>query len=96
MAIIKTKVPSTNGYRASVLFVDGVGKTDDPRLIEWFKRHGYIVETETSVAKEVVAESIALESLDINELKALAKARGVFFGNTKDRNKMIEKLKEVM
>ncbi len=33
-----------NGVYASVLFVDGVGETDNPRLIEWFKTHGYRLE----------------------------------------------------
>lgn len=29
---------------ASVTFKNGVGETDNPRLIEWFREHGYIVE----------------------------------------------------
>ena len=33
-----------NGVYASVMFVDGVGETDNPRLIEWFKEHGYRLE----------------------------------------------------
>ena len=32
---------NANGVYASVRFVDGVGETDNPRLIEWFKSHGY-------------------------------------------------------
>lgn len=32
------------GVSASVPFCNGVGETDDPRLIQWFKRHGYKVE----------------------------------------------------
>ena len=35
-----------NGIYASVLFVNGVGETDNPRLIEWFKSHGYGVPLE--------------------------------------------------
>lgn len=33
-----------NGVYASVLFVDGVGETDSPKLIDWFKSHGYTLE----------------------------------------------------
>ena len=30
-----------NGIYASVMFVNGVGETDDPKLISWFRSHGY-------------------------------------------------------
>lgn len=33
-----------NGVYASVMFVNGVGETDNPHLIEWFKNHGYTME----------------------------------------------------
>ena len=32
-----------NGVYASVSFVNGVGETDNPHLIEWFRTHGYHV-----------------------------------------------------
>lgn len=32
------------GISASVPFCGGVGETDDPYLIKWFKDHGYTVE----------------------------------------------------
>ena len=31
------------GVSASVAFCNGVGETEDPHLIEWFKNHGYEV-----------------------------------------------------
>ena len=40
---IFTKVPDFTGIRASVMFVNGQGNTDDPHLISWFKQNGYIV-----------------------------------------------------
>lgn len=40
---IFTKVPDFTGIRASVMFVNGQGDTDDPRLIEWFRNNGYRV-----------------------------------------------------
>lgn len=33
-----------NGESATVVFVDGIGQTDDPWLISWFKSSGYEVE----------------------------------------------------
>lgn len=32
------------GTSASVPFCNGVGETEDPRLLHWFKGHGYEVE----------------------------------------------------
>ena len=41
---IYAPVKDANGVYASVRFVNGVGETDNPRLIEWFKTHGYSLE----------------------------------------------------
>ena len=32
------------GVSATIAFVNGVGETDKPYLIEWFKKNGYTVE----------------------------------------------------
>ncbi|BFH66006.1 hypothetical protein J27TS7_08510 [Paenibacillus dendritiformis] len=32
------------GESASVPFVNGVGETDNPQLLQWFEDHGYTVE----------------------------------------------------
>lgn len=37
-------VDNVNGVYASVLFVNSVGETDDPKLIKWFASHGYRLE----------------------------------------------------
>lgn len=34
------------GVSASVAFCNGVGETDDPRLIQWFRDHGYVATEE--------------------------------------------------
>lgn len=38
---IYAPVKDANGIYASVRFVNGVGETTNPRLIEWFRSHGY-------------------------------------------------------
>ena len=38
---IYAPVKNTNGVYASVNFVNGVGETDNPKLIEWFRSRGY-------------------------------------------------------
>lgn len=50
---IFTKVPDFTGIRASVMFVNGQGNTDDPKLIQWFKQNGYLVADGESTTKEV-------------------------------------------
>lgn len=49
MAKIMSPNKEYNGVSALVTFVDGVGETDDPNLIEWFKKHGYEVEESEEV-----------------------------------------------
>ena len=41
---IYAPIENVNGIYASVLFVNSVGETDNPALIEWFRSHGYRVE----------------------------------------------------
>lgn len=33
-----------NGLSATIMFVNGVGETDNPQLLEWFESKGYTVE----------------------------------------------------
>ena len=54
---IFSPVKEYTGISASVPFCNGVGETDDPHLIEWFKDHGYEVE-ETD---EVTVDTSCLE-----------------------------------
>lgn len=108
MAIIRTPVPQFNGYRGSVLFINGVGKTDDPRLIQWFKDKGYTVYedvkevnmmdsagTSTSIYER---DPKPLEDMTAKELKEFAKSigKGTYIGNTKDREKLLLKVKELI
>ena len=40
---IETPVKGYTGKSASVSFADGVGYTDKPDLVQWFRSHGYKV-----------------------------------------------------
>ena len=54
---MKIKSPNKDytGVSASVPFCNGVGETEDPYLIQWFKDHGYEVEeTPETASKEAV------------------------------------------
>ena len=80
MAIIKTRVPNFNGYRGNVLFVNGVGETNDEAMIEWFKSNGYDVEESNRKVvesrKEPIKSESELEQMDVDDLKTYAKSVG--------------------
>ena len=103
---IYAPVKSTNGVYASVRFVNGVGETDNPRLIEWFRSHGYTIEKpvenhENPIEKlleecDELSEKVTpnFEDMTPNELREWAKSNG-FGGKIKNiRNK--EKLIEIL
>lgn len=49
------------GVSAGVEFVNGVGETDDPRLIKWFKSKGYKVEDVKKTTKKTETKSTKAE-----------------------------------
>ena len=55
---IYAPVKGTNGVYASVRFVNGVGETDNPRLIEWFKTHGYKIEKSVEKCEKTIEKSV--------------------------------------
>lgn len=58
------------GVSASVPFCSGVGETEDPHLIEWFKDHGYKVGEEP--AEETCAEGETVKNAKAAEKNAKA------------------------
>lgn len=55
---MKIKSPNKDytGVSASVPFCNGVGETEDPHLIQWFKEHGYEVEETLEKAEKPAKE----------------------------------------
>ena len=49
MAKIYAPNKEYTGMSAGVSFCNGVGETDTPRIIEWFKSHGYRVEESVEI-----------------------------------------------
>ena len=97
---IYAPIKETNGVYASVMFVNGVGETNKPSLIKWFKEHGYRVE-ETKPSIESVVESVletvketekSLEDMTPNELRDWAKANGYggVIKNIRNKEKLLE------
>ncbi|MGF7050410.1 alpha/beta superfamily hydrolase [Paenibacillus sp. DS2015] len=62
------------GLSAGVSFVNGIGESDDPNVIEWFRDHGYEIE-EKNVVKatgEAKATEAAKKEAE-KQIKALRK-----------------------
>ena len=96
---IYAPVNDANGIYASVRFVNGVGETNNPALIEWFRKHGYRVEE----SKEPIVDNYKeveptddgkpdFESMDSDEIRAWAKTNGLggVIKNTRNKEKLLE------
>jgi hypothetical protein len=106
---IYAPVKNTNGVYASVRFVNGVGETDNPHLIEWFKSHGYKVPIEETVVDQVAdngetvddskptddVDKPDFESMTPYEIQEWARANGYasVIKNTRNKEKLIKLLR---
>lgn len=101
---IYAPVKNATGVWCNVHFKNGVGETDNPHLIDWFRRHGYRIEEElpTLNIEETVKTEISnveetvldFESMTPNQLRDWAKANGLGSKIKNIRNK--EKLLEII
>lgn len=102
MAIIKSPNEQYTGVSASVLFVNGEAKTDDLKLIEWFKSKGYTVEEEPFEDIRNESEKLVLgveqeanqdfTELTNDELKALLDEKGIEYKAKDNKDTLIELL----
>ena len=90
MAKIYAPNKQYNGISASVAFANGVGETDNPTLLEWFKSHGYTVEEEET--KEPTKEPTKFDGMDAEQLKAYATEHNINIGNSTSVNGILKKI----
>lgn len=76
------------GVSASVSFCNGIGETEDPRLIAWFKDHGYEVDGEDTGQEDPLAK------MSIEELKAYAVENSIEIGNSSSQNGILKKIRD--
>ena len=65
---IYAPVKDFNGLRNNVRFVNGVGETDNPLLIEWFIAHGYGVEKSLEKCDKSIEKSLEKSDEDFINL----------------------------
>ncbi|WP_336759429.1 hypothetical protein [Paenibacillus sp. USHLN196] len=63
------------GLSASVMFINGIGETDDEHLLQWFEGKGYTVDrSELDPQTDEIAKAAELEKKEADKrLKALRK-----------------------
>lgn len=96
---IYAPVTSTNGVYASVRFVNGVGQTDDPRLIEYFRKKGYRLEEEEKPIDEFLAEKypgVDFQEMTVPQLREWMTDNGyrMVIGNLKRKDKLLELMRK--
>lgn len=105
---IYAPVKDANGVWCTVRFINGVGETNDPKLIKWFEKHGYRLEDPTPEVTPVNTEEVltavleevgepgepSFEEMTPLELREWAKANGLGGQIKNIRNK--EKLLEII
>ncbi|GIP14391.1 hypothetical protein J40TS1_00330 [Paenibacillus montaniterrae] len=52
------------GLSASVMFVNGVGETNDAHLLQWFEEKGYTIERSDPTDEEILATLKAVADAD--------------------------------
>ncbi len=78
---IYAPVKDANGIYASVRFVNGVGETDNPKLINWFLNHGYKGE------KSAVEQVNTPLTVDNTQLKSIEKSDNTQVKSVEKSNK---------
>lgn len=76
------------GVSASVPFVNGIGETDKPELISWFKKHGYQV-------VEFKNNKKTLDEMSVDELVVYAFEHKIDIGKATSQAGILEKIKAI-
>lgn len=84
------------GIRAGILFVNGVANTENEWLMQWFKTHGYAVETDVpEEATEEKGTFSTFENLSVEELTVYAVENGINIGRATTHEGILKKILEV-
>lgn len=93
MARIYAPNKEYNGVTASIPFIKGIGETDNPHLIKWFKQHGYKVEDEKKPEdKKNNVDTQELKDMTVEQLKAYAEENNIDIGNATSKEGIMKKI----
>lgn len=93
MAKIYAPNKQYNGISASVAFAKGIGETDNPILLAWFKDHGYEVEKlQKDDNQDPPKEPGRFDGMDVEQLKVYAADHNIEIGNSSSVNGILKKI----
>jgi hypothetical protein len=95
MAKIYAPNKQYTGISASVAFARGVGESENPILLDWFRDHGYEVEEtpeENDPPKDPPKEPGKFDGMDVEQLKAYAVENKIEIGNSTSVNGILKKI----
>ena len=93
MAKIYAPNKQYDGISASVAFAKGVGETDNPTLLDWFRGHGYTVEEPQEEKKlDSPKEPGKFDGMDADQLKVYAAEHSIEIGNSTSVNGILKKI----
>lgn len=82
-----------SGLSATVMFVNGVGETDDLHLLEWFKSRGYTVE-HTEPEKGENQDDIPIEKMTVAQLKEYAAKHEIDLGEATKKEDVLKVIQD--
>lgn len=93
MAKIYSPNKGYTGVSASVAFFKGVGETEDKRLIEWFKQHGYKVDEIEQNHQTNTENEKPVDEMTVDELKAYAEGKNIDLTGLTKKEDILNKIK---
>lgn len=87
MAKVTAPNKEYTGLSAGVSFVNGVGETDNPHLLEWFQERGYQVEESKQ------PEATPIKKMKVEELKEHAAKNGIDLGEASKKEEILAVIK---
>lgn len=95
-----TKVYAPNkqytGLSASVMFVNGVGETDEPHLLEWFESKGYSVEQPELEPGQATSPNgdVPIEKMTVPQLKDYAAQNKIDLGEASKKEDILKVIQD--
>lgn len=82
------------GLSASVMFVNGVGETDDPHLLKWFESKGYKVEQSESEQVDKSNGDVPIDKLTVPQLKEYAAEKKIDLGEAAKKEDILKAIQD--
>lgn len=80
-----------NGLSASVMFLNGVGETDDPHLLAWFESKGYTVEHPEPDSSN---SDVPIDKMTVPQLKEYAAEKKIDLGEATKKEDILKVIQD--